>query len=52
MGPGDIRLIRIQPGPHILSFLRTGTMPCWAVLRGRQGGQAVPQKDEREGEEC
>lgn len=51
MGSGDIRHLELQPGPRLLPHIRARGMPGRAVLCGREGGEAVPQEDERQGKE-
>lgn len=46
MGPGDLRHVVLQSGPHLLPHLRDRGLLGGVVLRGREGSEDIPKKDE------
>lgn len=45
LGPGNLRQLRLQPGPCLLSHIRARGLPGWLVVLRREGGTDVHEED-------
>lgn len=46
MGSRNLRYMVLQPGQDFLPYFRDRGMSSWAIVCGREGGEAVSQEDE------
>lgn len=51
VGSGDIRYMELQPRPNILPLLRARRLRGRSVFRRREGSEAIPEENERQGKE-